>query len=400
MKLILASASPRRAEILRGFAPRMEEKLRESPILRDVASDQEVGGLCAQLVFDRKTAYRFGISPSTIDQTLYDAYGQREVSTIYTQLNQYHVVLEVDPDYRQNPLDLRDLYIRTNETNTVGSAGLVSGGSAATQLFGPTSSLTAATTSLSNSTASSSQSATIPSDNTFGGNQIPSTTQFPNGGQVPLAAFTHMSETNVPLTVNHQGQLPVVTLSFNLARRASLGDAIDAVNKIKAQSNMPPSIEASFQGTAASFLASLSNEPVLILAALVTVYIVLGVLYESYIHPITILSTLPSAGVGALLSLLICRVDFSVIALIGLVLLIGIVKKNGIMMIELCFGGGAQGRDDARERHLPGVLAAVSAHHDDHHGRAAGWRSIGARHRHGFRIAPARWESPWWADSS
>jgi multidrug efflux pump len=316
------------------FAPRMLEKLRESPLLRDVASDQEVGGLCARLVFDRNTAYRFGISPSTIDQTLYDAYGQREVSTIYTQLNQYHVVLEVDPNYRQNPLDLRDLYIRSNATSAAGSSGLVSGGSASTQLYGPTSSLTAANTSLSNSTGSSGVSSTIPSDNVFGGTQIASTNQFPNGGQVPLAAFTHVQETNVPITVNHQGQFPVVTLSFNLARRASLGDAIEDVNKIKQESSMPAAIQASFQGTAASFLASLSNEPVLILAALVTVYIVLGVLYESYIHPITILSTLPSAGVGALLSLMICRIDFSVIALIGLVLLIGIVKKNGIMMID------------------------------------------------------------------
>ncbi len=317
------------------FAPRMMEKLKESPLLRDVASDQEVGGLATKLVFDRSTAYRLGISPSTIDQTLYDAYGQREVSTIYTQLNQYHVVLEVDPEYRQSPLNLRDLFIRTGmANNTAGSSGLVSGGSASTQLYGPTSSLTAATTSLSNSTGSAAANTTIASDNAFGGIQIASTTQYPNGGQVPLGAITHVEETNVPLTVNHQGQFPVVTLSFNLAPNASLGDAIEAVNKVKSESRMPPAVEAAFQGTAASFLASLSNEPVLILAALITVYIVLGVLYESYIHPITILSTLPSAGVGALLSLMIVKTDFSVIALIGLVLLIGIVKKNGIMMID------------------------------------------------------------------
>jgi multidrug efflux pump len=322
------------SEELYAFAPRVLEKLQESPLLRDVASDQEVGGLCSRLVFDRSTAYRLGISPSTIDQTLYDAYGQREVSTIYTQLNQYHVVLEVDPSYRQNPLDLRDLFIRTNATSTTGSSGLVSGGSASTQLYGPTSSLTAANTSLSNSTGSSGLSTTIASDNAFGGAQIASTSHFPNGGQVPLAAFTHAEETKVPLTVNHQGQFPVVTLSFNLAPQASLGDAIEAVNKIKEESRMPPAVQAAYQGTAASFLASLSNEPILILAALITVYIVLGVLYESYIHPITILSTLPSAGVGALLSLMIVRIDFSVIALIGLVLLIGIVKKNGIMMID------------------------------------------------------------------
>jgi multidrug efflux pump len=323
------------AEELDSFAPRMVDKLRQVPELRDVASDQQVGGLRAKLVFDRNTAYRLGITPSTIDQTLYDAYGQREVSTIFTQLNQYHVVLEVKPDFQQNPLNLRDLFIRTNAaTSATGSAGLVSGGSASTQLYGPTSSVTAATTSLSNSTSSSGLSSSIGSDNAFGGGQIASTSQFPNGGQVPLAAFTHVEEMNAPITVNHQGQFPVVTLSFNLAPGASLGDAVTAVNKVKEEVNMPPSIQGAFQGTAASFLASLSNEPVLILAALVTVYIVLGVLYESYIHPITILSTLPSAGVGALLSLIICRIDFSVIALIGLVLLIGIVKKNGIMMID------------------------------------------------------------------
>jgi multidrug efflux pump len=320
---------------LYSFAPRMLGRLQQSPLLRDVASDQEVGGLSTRLIFDRSTAYRLGISPSTIDQTLYDAYGQREVSTIYTQLNQYHVVLEVDPSYMKNPLDLRDLFIRTNQAAVTGSAGLVAGGSSAAQLYGPTSSLTAANTSLSNSTSSSSlSSSTIASDNAFGGAQIASTSHFPNGGQVPLSAFTHVEETNVPITVNHQGQFPVVTLSFNLAPNASLGDAVTAVNKVKDESNMPAAVQAAFQGTAASFLASLSNEPILILAALVTVYIVLGVLYESYIHPITILSTLPSAGVGALLSLMICRIDFSVIALIGLVLLIGIVKKNGIMMID------------------------------------------------------------------
>ncbi|HXX23445.1 MAG TPA: efflux RND transporter permease subunit [Terriglobia bacterium] len=322
------------ADELYAFAPRMLRRLQQDPMLRDVASDQEVGGLSTRLIFDRSTAYRLGISPSTIDQTLYDAYGQREVSTIYTQLNQYHVVLEVDPAYMKSPLDLRNLFIRTNQANVVGSTGLVAGGSSTAQLYGPTSSLTAANTSLSNSAGSALSASTIPSDNAFGGAQIASTSHFPNGGQVPLSAFTHLEETNVPITVNHQGQFPVVTLSFNLAPRASLGDAVKAVNEIKDESHTPPAVQAAFQGTAASFLASLSNEPVLILAALVTVYIVLGVLYESYIHPVTILSTLPSAGVGALLSLMICRIDFSVIALIGLVLLIGIVKKNGIMMID------------------------------------------------------------------
>jgi multidrug efflux pump len=190
------------------------------------------------------------------------------VSTIYTQLNQYHVVLEVDPSYMKNPLDLRDLFIRTNGASTTGSTGLIAGGSSAAQLYGPTSSLTAANTSLSNSTASSASfSSSIASNSAFGGAQIASTSHFPNGGQVPLSAFTHVEETNVPITVNHQGQFPVVTLSFNLAPGASLGDAVTAVNKVKDESHMPAAIQAAFQGTAASFLASLSNEPILILAA-------------------------------------------------------------------------------------------------------------------------------------
>ena len=321
------------ADELAVYTPRLMAALREIPEIRDVASDQQEGGLTAKLVFDRNTAYRMGITPSTIDQTLYDAYGQRQVSTIFTQLNQYHVVLEVDPGFQKNPLDLNTLYIRTSAASNTSSGGLVSGGTSSTQLFGPTSSLTAATASLSTGTSPGIATA-IGSDSPFGSAKISSSNQFPNGGQVPLAAFTRVDEMSAPITVNHQGQFPVVTLSFNLAPGASLGDAVTAVNKASKEAKLPASIQAEFQGTAASFLASLSNEPVLILAALVTVYIVLGILYESYIHPITILSTLPSAGVGAMLSLLICRTDFSVIALIGLVLLIGIVKKNGIMMID------------------------------------------------------------------
>ena len=319
---------------LNEFAPKMLAELQKRPELRDVASDRQVGGLQARLVFDRQTAMRLGITPSTIDQTLYDAYGQRQVSTIFTQLNQYHVVLEVKSDYQNNPLDLRDLFIRTGAGSSSGSAGLVAGGSAANQLYGPTSSLTAATTSLSSSTSSSATSTSTASDNAFGGSAIASALAFPNGGQVPLAAFTHLEERSAPITVNHQGQFPVVTLSFNLAPEASLGEAIKAVNQVKDEIGMPPSMQAAFQGTAASFQASLASEPLLILAAIITVYIVLGVLYESYIHPVTIISTLPSAGVGALLALIICRNDFSVIALIGIVLLIGIVKKNAIMMID------------------------------------------------------------------
>ncbi len=257
------------AKELAYWVPRFLDKLQKIPELRDVASDQLNGGLQATLLIDRNTASRFGITPQLIDDTLYDAYGQREISIMFTQLNQYRVVLELKPDLQQNPDELKNIYIRSQQ-----------------------------------------------------------------GGEVPLSAFTKFLPETSPLVVNHQGQFPVVTASFNLAPGASLGDAVTAIDKAKEDLDMPASVQATFQGTAAAFLASLSNEPVLILAALVTVYIVLGVLYESYIHPITILSTLPSAGVGALLALMICHTDFSVIALIGIVLLIGIVEKNAIMMID------------------------------------------------------------------
>src|SRR5438874_2904182 len=302
---------------LHAWAPRLVERLQALPELRDVASDQQNGGLQASLVIDRDTASRLGITPQMIDDTLYDAFGQRQVSTIFTQLNQYHVVLEVQPSFQRNPGDLRDLYIRSSTRTALGGAGVVAGGSASAGSRGPapSSSGTASTSAVSSAV-------------------LPSSMVFSSGGQVPLSAFTRVEQTTVPITVNHQGQFPVVTLSFNLAPKASLGDAVNAVNKVKDELHMPASIQAEFQGTAQAFQTSLANEPVLILAALVTVYIVLGVLYESYIHPITILSTLPSAGVGALLALIITRNDFSVVALIGIILLIGIVKKNAIMMID------------------------------------------------------------------
>ena len=312
------------------YAPKMVERLQREPELRDVASDQQVLGLQARLAFDRVTASRLGITPSSIDQALYDAYGQRQISTMFTQLNQYHVVLEVKPSFRTAPTDLRSLFIRTG-MGASGGTGLVSGGSAATQAFGP-SSASAAALNANLSTASASGSS-IASSTVFGA-QPPSSAVFQTGGQVPLAAFTHLETRTVPIAVNHQGQFPVVTISFNLAPGASLGAAVQTVNRARQEIGMPPSIQAEFQGAAAAFQTSLANEPLLILAALITVYIVLGVLYESYIHPITILSTLPSAGVGALLALILCRNDFSVIALIGIVLLIGIVKKNAIMMID------------------------------------------------------------------
>jgi multidrug efflux pump len=294
---------------LNTYAPLMLAKLRERRELTDVASDQQVEGFRAKLVLDRDTAARMGITPSMVDQTLYDAYGQREVSTIFTQLNQYHVVLEVKQPFQQNPGDLRSLFVRTGSGSAGTASGLVAGGSA-------------------------SAAAAAPGSTTTSAGSIASASAFPMGGQVPLRAFTKMEYQAAPITVNHQGQFPVVTLSFNLAPGVSLGSAVTAVNQVKQQIGLPPSIQADFQGMAKAFQASLSNEGMLILAALVTVYIVLGVLYESYIHPATILSTLPSASVGALLALNVCHNDFSVISVIGIVLLIGIVGKNGIMMID------------------------------------------------------------------
>ena len=318
------------ADELNVYGPQMLERLQREPALRDVASDQQVQGLQARLVFDRSTASRLGITSAAIDQALYDSYGQRQISTIFTQLNQYHVVLEVKQAFRTTPEDLRELFIRTGMGSS-GSSGLVSGGGAATQVFGASSASAAALNANISTTGGTSGS--IASSTVFGATPG-SASVFQNGGQVPLAAFTHLETRTVPIAVNHQGQFPVVTLSFNLAPGASLGDAVRAVNRVKQEIGMPPSVQGDFQGTAEAFQTSLANEPILILAALITVYIVLGVLYESYIHPITILSTLPSAGVGALLALILCRNDFSVIALIGIVLLIGIVKKNAIMMID------------------------------------------------------------------
>ena len=315
------------ADELDAYAPKLLEKLRTLPELRDVTSDQQARGLRANMVFDRATAYRLGITPSMIDQALYDSYGQRQVSTMFTQLNQYHVILEVEPGFRQNPNDLHNLYIRSG-TASSGATGLAAGGSATVISGGPQSgaALAATLSSSSNYTASSAAP--------FDGGAISSTEAFPNGNQAPLSSFARWETTTAPITVNHQGQFPVVTLSFNLAPNVSLGEAVKAVNTAKDEVGLPPGVQAAFQGTAEAFQTSLQGEPILILAAVVTVYIVLGVLYESYIHPITILSTLPSAGVGAVLALMLCRQDFSVIALIGIVLLIGIVKKNAIMMID------------------------------------------------------------------
>jgi multidrug efflux pump len=277
------------AQELSTWSQKLLGRLRTSTELRDVASDQQDGGLRADVVIDRDTASRLGVSPAAIDNTLYDAFGQRQVSTIYTQLNQYHVVLEADPQFQQNPDSLNSIYVKSS-----------------------------------------------------------------TGTQVPLSAFSHIDQTNASLSINHQGQFPVVTLSFNLAPGISLGEATKAIDAAEQEIQMPANIHTSFQGTAAAFRNSLSSEPLLILAAIVTVYIVLGVLYESYIHPITILSTLPSAGVGALVALLITGNDLGVVSLIGIILLIGIVKKNAIMMIDFAL-------EAEREEHKPAEEAIYQA---------------------------------------
>jgi multidrug efflux pump len=259
---------PDSAELAR-WVPQFVAKLQTIGFLTDVASDQQVGGLGIEADLDRDTMSRLGITVSAVNNTLYDAFGQRQVSTIYTQLNQYHVVMSAPPMFSFGPEALKDVYVKSS-----------------------------------------------------------------TGQPVPLAAFVKLKSVQQPLSINHQGQFPVATVSFNLTSGASIGQAVDAVNQAKAELGMPASIQAGFQGTAASFQASLANEPLLILAAIITVYIVLGVLYESFIHPITILSTLPSACVGAFLALMLTGNDFSVIALIGIILLLGIVKKNAIMMID------------------------------------------------------------------
>jgi len=302
------------------WTAKLMAKLQALPELRDLATDQQTSGLAASLVIDRVTASRMGITPQAIDQMLYDAFGQRQVSTMYTQLNQYHIVLETQPDFQKNPSKLQDIYVRS--------------ALASTALTTSTQTVTATTASGNSASTASPSPTASPNTSASSGSANPSAVTTVNGAAIPLSAITRFEMKSSPLSVNHQGQFPVVTISFNLAPNASLGEATKAIDKAQREIGMPLSVQGAFQGTAASFQASLSNEPLLILAALVTVYIVLGVLYESYIHPITILSTLPSAGVGAILALLICGQELSVVALIGIILLIGIVKKNGIMMID------------------------------------------------------------------
>jgi len=385
------------------------------PQLADVVTDQQLGGLATQLSIDRPTASRFGITPATIDNTLYDAFGQRQINTLYTQLNQYHVILETDPKFQLNPRKLNDIYIQsslssgvssTSVSNTAGSSSgagsgvvaspgnallspsstagvsqaasatsaLVSGNISTTsaassvnstsQLSPLSTSLTSANVLLSTSTSTSisssantSSAGTTRSTSTANGGGVSSSGSATGGTTganvlqtpVPLSAFTRMQTQSEALSIAHQGQFPAVTISFNLGPGYSLGQALDAMKKIIAQAKLPASVIANYQGTAAAFEGSLSNEGLLILAALVTVYIVLGVLYESFVHPITILSTLPSAGVGALLALLLFHLDLDIVAIIGIILLIGIVKKNGIMMVDFALEAERTGGKNATD---------------------------------------------------
>jgi len=326
---------------LNDWSNRFVAKLQSLPQLEDVATDQQTGGLAVSLIIDRATASRLGIAPATIDNTLYDAFGQRQINTMYTQLNQYHVILETEPQFQQNPKTLQNLYIQSNASSGTSGPGASTSFSASGSASAGSNALTApvlytptATSSIlappTNALASSSSSSASSSN---------SVTSSAMSNAVPLGTFTHFQRTSEALSINHQGQFPSVTVSFNLAPNAALGSAITAIEKVQQDMHMPASLQADFQGTAASFRNSLSNEALLILAALVTVYIVLGVLYESFIHPVTILSTLPSAGVGALLALMLFGQDLSVVAIIGIILLIGIVKKNGIMMVDFALEG-------------------------------------------------------------
>jgi multidrug efflux pump len=386
---------------LNTWAPQLMARMRTMPELRDVSSDQQDQGLAANLVINRDTASRLGVSASAIDATLYDAFGQRQVSTMYTGLNQYFVVMEVDPQYQLSPDALNNIYVKASATQgaTTAMPTTISGTSAGTTNGAAATAAsplaTAGTTALSGSTAvftttngnlavtstgssssvgsaagvdpvlagtltGASPAATGPSVSSAstatagGGGAAASTTTATGAAMIPLSTIARFAPKRTSLAVNHQGQYPAVTLTFNLAPNVSLGQAVTALQTVQGDMGMPSGVHASFQGSAQAFQDSLKNEPYLILAALVAVYIVLGILYESLIHPLTILSTLPPAGVGAILALLLTGTDLSIIALIGILLLIGIVKKNAIMMIDFALQA-------ERDQGLPPVEAIYQA---------------------------------------
>jgi multidrug efflux pump len=315
-------------EELRTWTPRLVEALKAEPALTDVNTDQQNNGLETDLVIDRDAASRLGLTAAQIDNTLYDAFGQRQVSTIYRSLNQYHVVMGVAPRYWQDPAALKDIYVSkaggsisgTQSTNAV--AGTVAAGGKSTSAAAVAAD--AARNARLNAIATRGR----------GGASTGQAVSTSYETMVPLSAFAHYALGTTPLAVNHQGQFAAATISFNLAPGASLGDAVAAVDRQAGLIHLPATIHGSFAGTARTYQQSIGNEPVFILAAIVAIYLVLGILYESYAHPLTILSTLPSAGLGAVLALMLFNTEFSLIALIGVILLIGIVKKNAIMMID------------------------------------------------------------------
>ena len=303
---------------LNKFAPKMVEQLQTIPLIADVSSDQQNRGLQAMIQYDRVTASRFGITPDLIDTTLYDAFGQRQVSTMYTSLNQYHVVMEASPEFWQNPLFLRQIFVNS-----------------------------------------------------------------PGGEQVPMSAFAKFTADTAPLTVTHQGLFPAVTVSFNLRPGVALGDAVNAISAAAAKTGLPPTIHTEFAGTAQVYQASLATEPILVAAALVTVYIILAMLYESYVHPITIISSLPAASVGALLALFLTHTDLSIIAIIGIILLIGIVKKNAIMMIDFALAAERNEGKNSYDLHVvEACRLRFPSDPDDDHGGAAGRLAACSWNRH------------------
>ena len=345
------------------WAPLLTTELQKAPQLADVNSDQQQGGLETDITYDRATAARLGVTPAAIDATLYDAFGQRQVSTIFNALNQYHVVMEVAPRYWQNPQTLRDIWVST-------SGGATASGSLSTNAPGGTVTgpATSSATAVANDTARNASSNAIASV----GKSSASTGSSDSTAKetmVPLGAFTKYGPGHTPLAVNDQGLFVASTISFNLPPGGSLSDAVAAIAQAENTIKLPVDIHGSFAGTAATFQSSLSSEALLIVAALVAVYIVLGVLYESFVHPLTILSTLPSAGVGAVLALLLFDMEFSIIALIGVILLIGIVKKNAIMMIDFALAAerteGLSPRDSIRQacllRFRPIMMTTLAA---------------------------------------
>ncbi len=323
---------------LRTWTPRLQRALAEVPELADVSVDQEDKGLQTTLMIDRPTAGRMGITTRQIDATLNDAFGQSLASTIYSALNQYHVVMEVAPQFWQSPESLKDIYVRAAPIRNSNGAGsgltTVANGSSVTRTT--SGNITATTSGCITVTVFGCVTATTATGGNAGSGAATLANAISTSAEtmVPLSAFSYYAPTNTPLAVNHQGQFVASTITFNLHVGVSLSDAVRVINDTMARIGVPTSIHGTFQGTARAFQASLDSQPWLILAAVIAVYIVLGMLYESYVHPVTILSTLPSAGVGALIALLLFHTEFSIIALIGVILLIGIVKKNAIMMID------------------------------------------------------------------